>query len=133
MQFALAAAFSFLVASLIAEPASAQSTPVAKTETPPESCLSVQTFPVLAGEHPHDVAPAADGERIWYSAQRAGALGLLDPATGEIETVPLGEGSAPHGVIVGPDGAAWATDGGLNAIVRVDAGSLEVSIWPLAG
>ena len=33
---------------------------------------------------------------------------------------PLGEGSAPHGVIVGPDGAPWITDGGLNAIVRVD-------------
>ena len=29
-------------------------------------------------------------------------------------------GSAPHGVITGPDGAAWVTDGGLNAIVRVD-------------
>jgi virginiamycin B lyase len=26
-------------------------------------------------------------------------------------------------VIVGPDGAAWVTDGGLNAIVRVDPGS----------
>ena len=27
---------------------------------------------------------------------------------------------APHGVIVGPDGAPWITDGGLNAMVRVD-------------
>jgi virginiamycin B lyase len=133
MPFALAVAFSLLVATMIAAPASAQTTPVANTETPSESCLAVQTFPVPAGEHPHDVAPAADGERIWYTAQRAGALGLLDPATGEIETVPLGEGSAPHGVVVGPDGAAWATDGGLNAIVRVDAESLEVSVWPLAG
>ena len=29
-------------------------------------------------------------------------------------------GPAPHGVIVGPDGAPWITDGGQNAIVRVD-------------
>jgi virginiamycin B lyase len=36
-------------------------------------------------------------------------------------------------VIVAPDGAAWATDGGLNAMVRVDAGTREVSVWPLAG
>jgi virginiamycin B lyase len=109
----------------------AQDTPEA--ETPPESCLVVETFPVLPGEHPHDVAPAADGERVWYTAQHAGALGLLDPATGDLATIPLGSGSAPHGVIVGPDGAAWTTDGGLNAIVRVDAETGEVSVWPLAG
>jgi virginiamycin B lyase len=101
-------------------------------ETPAESCLTVTTFPVPAGERPHDVAPAADGQRIWYTAQRAGAMGLLDPATGDVETIPLGAGSAPHGVIVGPDDAAWVTDGGLNAIVRVDAETREVSLWPLA-
>jgi virginiamycin B lyase len=109
----------------------AQATPAA--ETPPESCLTLQTFPVLPGEHPHDVAPAADGQGIWYTAQHAGALGLLDPASGAIETIPLGEGSSPHGVIVGPDGAAWVTDTGLNAIVRVDPATREVSSWPLAG
>jgi virginiamycin B lyase len=37
----------------------------------------------------------------------------------------------PHGVIVGPDGAPWITDGGLNAIVRVDPQTEEVSIFPL--
>src|SRR5918994_848718 len=40
-------------------------------------------------------------------------------------------GSAPHGVIVGPDGAAWVTDGGLNAIVRVDARTHRVRRFPL--
>lgn len=101
--------------------------------TSPESCLRLETFPVPAGQRPHDVAPAADGVRIWYTAQRAGASGLLDPTTGEIETIPLGNGSAPHGVIVGPDGAAWVTDGGLNAIVRVDQESFAVESWPIAG
>ena len=47
--------------------------------------------------------------------------------------MPLGAGSAPHGVIVGPDRAAWVTDGGLNAIVRVDARSLRVRRFPLPG
>jgi virginiamycin B lyase len=102
-------------------------------ETPPASCLTVETFPVLPGEHPHDVAPAADGQRVWYTAQHAGALGLLDPETGAIETIPLGEGSSPHGVVVGPNGAAWVTDTGLNAIVRVDAETRELANWPLAG
>ena len=122
---------ALVLGSPLAPTVSAQSTPAA--ETPPESCLSVETFPTLPGEHPHDIAPAADGQGVWYTAQHAGALGLLDPATGAIETIPLGEGSSPHGVVVGPDGAAWVTDTGLNAMVRVDAETRELAVWPLAG
>ncbi len=107
--------------------------PSTPTETAPESCLEMETYPVPTGEHPHDVAPAADGKRVWYTAQATGALGLLDPVTGKVETIPLGSGSSPHGVIVGPDGAAWATDSGLNAIVRVDEESREVTAYPLPG
>jgi len=90
----------------------------------------VRYFPLPPGAGPHDVAPAADGT-VWYTAQRAGALGRLDPRTGKAEQIPLGRGSAPHGVIVGPDGAAWVTDGGLNAIMRVDAQSKAVKAFPL--
>ena len=32
---------------------------------------------------------------------------------------------------MGPDGAPWITDGGLNAIVRVDPASEEVKVFPL--
>jgi len=46
--------------------------------------------------------------------------------TGAVKRIKLGDGSAPHGVIVGPDGAPWVTDGGLNAIVRVDPKTLAV-------
>jgi len=44
---------------------------------------------------------------------------------------PLGTGSRPHGVILGSDGAPWITDGGLNAIVRVDPQTEEVKVFPL--
>lgn len=91
---------------------------------------TVQYFPVPDGAGPHDVAPAPDGT-VWYTAQGQGALGRLDPKSGQVKQVPLGEGSAPHGVIVGPDGAAWVTDGGLNAIVRVDPATLAVRTYPL--
>ena len=91
---------------------------------------SVREYPVPAGAHPHDVAPAPDGT-VWYTAQARGALGRLDPETGKTTHVELGDGSAPHGVIVGPDGAPWITDGGLNAIVRVDPATLEVKRFPL--
>jgi virginiamycin B lyase len=101
--------------------------------TPSEECLTVETFAVQDGDRPHDVAPAADGSGVWYTGQRSGVLGQLDPTTGEIERIPLGAGSAPHGVIVGPDGNAWVTDGGLNAIVRVDAETREVTAFPVPG
>ena len=39
-----------------------------------------------AGSRPHDVAPAADGG-VWYTAQGAGELGWLDPATGQTREV----------------------------------------------
>jgi virginiamycin B lyase len=104
---------------------------IAQDDPLPADCPQVETFSVLPGEHPHDVAPAADGNGVWYTAQGAAALGLLDPKTGQIQTIPLGAGSAPHGVIVGPDDAAWVTDSGLNAIVRVDAESLAVDVFPL--
>ena len=87
-------------------------------------------FPVPAGSRPHDVAPALDGG-IWYTAQDGGALGWLDPNTGQTHHIPLGAGSRPHGVIVGPDGAPWITDGGRNAIIRVDPITEQVTPYPL--
>jgi len=90
----------------------------------------IQEYPVPAGSHPHDVAPAPDGG-VWYTAQPLGELGRLDPATGQAHRIKLGDKSRPHGVIVGPDGAPWLTDGGLNAIVRVDPASEKVSVYPL--
>jgi len=89
-------------------------------------------FDVARGAHPHDVAatPAAGGP-VYYTAQSTGKLGILDPKSAKFEEIVLGPRSSPHGVIVGPDGAAWITDGGQNAIVRVDSKSREVKVWPL--
>lgn len=97
---------------------------------PPAEPAAIQEYPVPAGSHPHDVAPAPDGT-VWYTAQNAAALGRLDPVTGETHHIPLGSGSAPHGVIVGPDGAPWITDSGLNAIVRVDPQTEDVQVFSL--
>ena len=82
------------------------------------------------GDYPHDVAVGPSGE-VWYAGQNLGIAGRLNPASGEIERIPLGKNSAPNGVIVGPDGAAWITDGGQNAIVRYDPKTHQVRAWPL--
>ena len=89
-------------------------------------------FDVPAGSGAHDVAPAPTaGGPVYFTAQAVGRLGILTPADGKVRLIDLGRGSAPHGVIIGPDKAPWVTDGGLNAIVRVDPDTFRVQIWPL--
>ncbi len=78
----------------------------------------------------HDVAPAPDGG-VWFTAQRSGHLGWFDPKSGGTELVALGKESSPHGVIQGPDQAAWITDSGQNAIVRVGWPDRSVRAYPL--
>lgn len=86
----------------------------------PAQSATMQSWPLRAPQRTgiNDVAPAPDGG-VWFTAQRSGHLGWFDPASSRVELIALGAGSAPHGVIQGPDHAAWITDGGLNAIVRV--------------
>jgi virginiamycin B lyase len=117
-------------------PPTATNSPAA-TVAPPSPGTSIrplefamQEYPLPPGQGPHDVAPAADGG-VWYTAQRSGELGWLDPKTGQTKAIKLGAGSAPHGVIVGPDRAPWITDGGQNAIVRVDPATNELKRFPL--
>ena len=94
--------------------------------------VSVQEYPIPRGLFAHDVwADPAPGGPVYFSAQRSGHLGILDPKTGKVETVPLGPNSSPHGVIMDRDGAVWLTDGGQNAIVRVEPKSRAVKAWPL--
>ncbi|WP_137895807.1 lyase [Ramlibacter sp. 2FC] len=78
----------------------------------------------------HDLAPAPDGG-VWFTAQASGHLGWFDPGSGRTELLALGSGSAPHGVIQGPDKAAWITDGGQNAIVRVGWPERSLHLYPL--
>jgi virginiamycin B lyase len=93
---------------------------------------AVRSWPLATRQRTgiHDVAPAPDGG-VWFSAQRSGHLGWFDPKTGHSELIALGSNSSPHGVIQGPDHAAWLTDGGQNAIVRVGWPDRKVRAFPL--
>jgi virginiamycin B lyase len=96
------------------------------------SPATMQAWPLNAPQRTgiHDVAPAPDGG-VWFSAQRSGHLGWFDPKSGKVELIALGSGSSPHGVIQGPDKAAWLTDGGQQAIARVAWPSREVRLFKL--
>ena len=95
-----------------------------------ESPFRVKYFPVTAGMGSRDTTPAPDGT-IWFCGQRNGTLGRLDPRNGSYKLIDLGKGAAPHGVIIGPDGAPWVTEGGQNAIARVDPGDHKVTLFRL--
>ncbi|MPZ58522.1 MAG: lyase [Rhizobiales bacterium] len=90
----------------------------------------VRYYPVAAGMGSRDVTPAPDGS-IWFCGQRNGTLGRLDPKIGAHELVELGPGATPHGVVIGPDGAPWITEGGQNAIARVDPQDHKVTLFRL--
>ena len=94
--------------------------------------LRVQSWPLKTPRRTgiHDVAPAPDGG-VWFTAQASGHLGYFDPATEGTELIALGSHSAPHGVIQGPDKAAWITDGGQQAIVRVGWPDRAIRSFPL--
>lgn len=96
------------------------------------TAATMQSWPLRTPERTgiHDVAPAPDGG-VWFTAQRSGHLGWFEPGSGRVELIPLGPGSAPHGVIQGPDKAAWITDGGQGAIVRVGWPDRELRRFPL--
>lgn len=94
--------------------------------------VTVQEYPLPPRVGAHDVwADPAPGGPVWFSAQRSGELGRLDPQTGKVEMIALGARSSPHGVILDAGGAPWLTDSGQNAIVRVDPKTRAVKSWPL--
>lgn len=108
--------------------ASAEAAPEQPAAT--DYAFETRVIQLPEGSRPHDAAPGRPGE-IWYTAQRQGALGIVDIAHWTYRQVPLGEESAPHGVVLGPDGMAWITDGGQNAIVRYDPASEAIDVWKL--
>jgi len=92
----------------------------------------LRQFQAPRESHSHDVAPdPTKYGPVWYTAQGTGELGKLDPTTGNKSHISLGNRSALHGIIIGPDGALWITDEFLKAIVRVDPKTEEIKLFPI--
>ena len=90
----------------------------------------LRELPSSIGSQPHDVAPAKNRFSLVYGSR---FRGTGDYRTGQQagHHISLGQGSAPHGVIVGPDGSPWITTMVWNAIVRVNPETEEVRVFPL--
>src|SRR3989440_306198 len=71
------------------------------------------------GGSPHDVAVSADGV-VWYTAQRDGKLGRLDPATGDMKVWDAPRGRGPYGIATTPEGDVYYASLAGSHIARVD-------------
>ena len=107
-----------LAAALVALAATAVNAAARSDAAPPG--VTLREYPVPAGIAPARRRARARRRRLVHGAGDRQAR-LARPAhRQDARRRRSATGSAPHGVIVGPDGAPWITDGGLNAIVRVD-------------
>src|SRR5262249_56142859 len=95
-----------------------------------DSKMVMQTLPILAGPGRTISIPRQTAESGLRRNRPANSAASA-PRTGRSDLIALGPGAAPHGVIVGPDGAAWVTEGGQNAIARVDPATHAVKLFSL--
>jgi virginiamycin B lyase len=95
-----------------------------------EAGFKVTYFDIPQIRGSRDVTDAGNG-RVWVMGQRNGTAGLFDPRDRSLKVIPLGENAAPHGVVTDRSGAAWITEGGQNAIVRIDPVSHKVDLFRL--
>ncbi len=63
---------------------------------------------------------AYDASSVWFVGQRTGYLAHLNAETGDIHKIDLKEGSGPHNLIVGSDGAVWYAGNRTALIGRYD-------------
>ena len=88
------------------------------------------SFPISGNRH-HDVAPASAGG-VWYTAQRSGFLGKLDPTTGEVLQIALGPSSAPaRRVWSDSKGNIWVSEWNAGQVARYVPGTGEWTEWKL--
>lgn len=69
---------------------------------------------------PRDPSVGRDG-RIWFVGQTGNYLAVFDPAKASFQRFDLPEGTAPHTVVVAPDGSPWVAGNGNGTLLRYDA------------
>lgn len=92
------------------------------------------------GMYPHSIARDGDG-KIWFNGhftKEPELIGVLDPATGEVETFPLpnsampdGGSTIPYGMRIAPDGIIWATQLVGNRLIRFDPATEAFTLYDL--
>jgi len=96
--------------------------------------MAITEFTLPEGARPRRMAIDAE-DRIYFTDYEGGNLGRLDPATGAVKMWPSPEGakSAPYGITITPDGAAWYSESGVkpNTMVRFDPKTEQFAKAPI--
>jgi YVTN family beta-propeller protein len=81
---------------------------------------NTRLFEQGVGVNPQTLAQAPDG-RIWVTNQGSGSISVLDPSTGAVvQTIALGTGTRPFGVVFNPLGtAAFVTLQGTGKVLKL--------------
>ena len=92
----------------------------ANTVTVVNAATHAKLFEPAVGALPQTLAQAPDG-RFWVTNAGSDSISVLDPATAVVvQTIPLGRGSRPFGVVFNPLGtAAYVTLQGTGNLVRL--------------
>ena len=103
----------------------------ANTVTAINAANNTKALEIGVGTNPQSIAVAPDG-RLWVANQGSGDISILDPSTGGlVQSVDLGAGSRPFGVVFNPAGnAAYVTLQGQQGIVKLHptSGAVQASL-----
>ncbi len=85
------------------------------------------------GAHPHGLLVAPDGH-VFYTGNRNGTIGELDPRTGKIVShkTPSG-GGGPHTIVVDAAGILWFTGQSGGYLGRLDRATGRITEYPMPG
>jgi virginiamycin B lyase len=99
---------------------------------PPDTTLrvAIDAWPVPWGGRVRDPFVAPDG-RVWFVGQAGNYLAIFDTTTKRFERIEIEEGTHPHTVVIGPDGAAWYAGNRIGLIGRVDPHSHAITAYPM--
>ncbi len=86
-----------------------------------------------AGAHPHGLLVAPDGH-VFYTGNRNGTIGELDPKTGKVVShkTPSGDGG-PHTIVLDAAGTLWFTEQSGGKLGRLDRATGKIDEYSMPG
>jgi virginiamycin B lyase len=86
-------------------------------------------YEIEAGTNPHSLIVDAEGF-VWYTGNRNGRIGKLDPETGAVQLFPMPDPAVrdPHSAAFDSEGNIWFTAQGASRIGRLDMETGQIDL-----
>ena len=84
-------------------------------------------FEIEEGTNPHSINVDSNGI-VWYTGNRNGRIGRLDPNGGVLRIIMTGEAKDPHTHVFDGKGNMWFTSQGSNRIGRLNMKTEKVDL-----